>query len=288
MTLEGVDFSFGRPGGAALVAAGKQFVVRYIRPGDGRTLTAAEVKDYRAHGLAICLVFESSPGRAKEGAAAGKADAAVAAAGAKALGFPTDRPIYFAVDFNATSKQFPMIDAYLVGAASAIGLGRVGVYGHSRLMAHCAKAGTASWFWQTRGWSKGVEYPGHLFQYHNGQAINGGAVDFTRSLKADFGQWDVTTNTGTTTEGAVHSFPVPKVPTIGDVAKGVVLYTSDALDPTDPKRIIVDPGRSMPYLGDPRPGVRMVAYIDEHGVHSGKAYFVKAASLTTIRPGTLP
>lgn len=288
MTLEGVDFSYARPGGAALVAAGKTFVVRYIRPGDGRTLTAAEVKDYRAHGLGICLVFESTAVRALDGAAGGKTDAEVAAKQAQVLGFPADIPIYFAVDFNVTSKQWPTIDAYLGGAAAAIGLARVGVYGHARLMAHCATAGTARWFWQTYAWSKKVVYPGHLYQYHNGQAINGGAVDFCRSLKADFGQWDVTTNTDTITEATVHSYPVPKVPTIGDIAKGVVLYTSDALDPNDPKRIIVKPGRSMPYLGQPSPSVRIVEYINEQGTHSGTAYFVKAATLTTIRPGSIP
>ena len=93
-------------------------------------------------------------------------------------------------------------------------------------------------------------------------------------------------------EDLVNSFPVPKGPAIGDVAKGVVLYTSDALSATDTGRITVDPARSLPYLGRPRIGVLMVEYVDEAGVHSGKSMFVKSTvaepGLTNIRPLPVP
>jgi hypothetical protein len=190
VTIEGVDFSYARPGGAALVAAGKHFVVRYIRPGDGRSLTTAEIADYRAHGLAICLVFESTANRALSGKAAGAADAISAQSNAAALGIPTTVSIYFAVDFDAAASQYVAIDAYLQGAASVIGLARTGIYGHAALMAHCQSVKTASRFWQTYAWSRGTVFPGYdLYQYLNGQTINGSAVDFCRALKADYGQW---------------------------------------------------------------------------------------------------
>lgn len=81
----------------------------------------------------------------------------------------------------------------------------------------------------------------------------------------------------------MNSFVVPKVPQIGDVAKGVTLFTTDAMVATDPARIIIDPGRSMPYIGVARSGVRIVEYVDESGVHSGKTYFLPSTQLTNIR-----
>ena len=195
MSGEGYDFSWGRPGGAAIVAAGRSFVVRYIRPGDGRSLTAAEVADYRDHGLAIALVFEADANRALDGRAAGRADAKVANDRALALGFPIEIPFYFAVDFDAQPSHYARIDDYLRGCADVIGTSRVGVYGHRDLMAHCAAEGTASLFWQTLAWSGGRVYSGnHLYQYQTGSTgakpINGAAVDLNRAMKADYGQWD--------------------------------------------------------------------------------------------------
>lgn len=87
-------------------------------------------------------------------------------------------------------------------------------------------------------------------------------------------------------EEAVLTFAVPTEPSVGHIARNVVLYTTDALDPKDPKRIIIDPARDMPYLGDPKPGVRLVEYVNAKGVHTGHAYFVPAASVANIRPAT--
>lgn len=199
MTVEGVDFSWARPGGAALVAAGKRFVIRYVpyRLADGRWtgkgLTRAEVKDYRAHGLDIALVFESTAGRAKDGQAAGVNDAKVSQAAIASfadLGMPQDLPVYFAVDFDTTSAHWPAIDAYMDGAASVLGRARVGVYGEKSLIDHLRGNGKAAWYWQTYAWSGGLTATGiHVKQYLNGQTINGGAVDLCRAYQADFGQW---------------------------------------------------------------------------------------------------
>lgn len=85
-------------------------------------------------------------------------------------------------------------------------------------------------------------------------------------------------------DDTVDSFKVPKVPTIGDLAKGKVLYTSDALDANDPDRIILDPGRTVPVEAYPKTGVTGVQYVDEQGVKSGTVYFVHSADLTNVRP----
>jgi hypothetical protein len=89
-------------------------------------------------------------------------------------------------------------------------------------------------------------------------------------------------------EDSMNSFAVPKVPQIGTVAKGVTLFPTDALVATDPARIIIDPGRSLPFIGQSRTGVRIVEYVDAAGVHSGKAYFLPAASLTNVRAVAAP
>jgi hypothetical protein len=82
-----------------------------------------------------------------------------------------------------------VIDAYLAGAASVLGRERVGVYGGAVIIDHCQAVGSASWFWQTYAWSGGRVCPGiHLYQYQNGQTINGGSVDFTRSMQDNYGQ----------------------------------------------------------------------------------------------------
>ena len=189
MTIEGVDLSYARPGGAAISAAGKRFVVRYLT-GAGKALTAAEIADYHAHGLGIALVFESTKGRVLGGVPAGIADATNSVAACTKLGIPQTIPVYFAVDFDAQPGQQAAIDAYLRAAASVLGAARVGVYGGINVINRCHANGSAQWFWQTYAWSGGKVAPFiHLYQYHNGQKINGGAVDFCRAYRANYGQW---------------------------------------------------------------------------------------------------
>jgi len=84
-------------------------------------------------------------------------------------------------------------------------------------------------------------------------------------------------------EDTVTSYPVPKVPSIGTIAAGTWLYVNSDLS-ANPSNIQVDPGRDLPYLGQLYTSVRVVEYVDSAGVHTGKAYFVKTAELTNIRP----
>lgn len=84
-------------------------------------------------------------------------------------------------------------------------------------------------------------------------------------------------------DDTVNSYPVPKVPSIGTVATGTWLYATSALEP-NPANVQVDPGRDLPYLGQPTSTYRVVEYVDGAGVHTGKAMFVKAPELTNIRP----
>ena len=203
--MEGVDFSFDRPGAAALVAEGKEFVIRYIPyPGDGgKGLTLSEVAEYGAAGLAIGLVFESTAARHLDGYDAGVQDAHTAGVACDALGLGAI-PIYFAVDFDAKPTQMALIDEYQRGAISVLGLMRVGVYGSFAVIDHCHFFGTAAWFWQTYAWSSGVKHPyRHLYQYSNGESINRAAVDFCEAYGTEQGLWWPGTEGGEVTEERV-------------------------------------------------------------------------------------
>ncbi|HEX5451251.1 MAG TPA: DUF1906 domain-containing protein [Candidatus Limnocylindrales bacterium] len=196
MTVEGVDFSFSRPGGAALVAAGKHFVCRYLAYRDaprgalGKFLTADEVADYHRHGIAIVANLESTANRALDGNDAGRRDAQDAKNALHALGAPDDLPVYFSVDFDASAGQQLAINRYLQGAATVMDKQRVGVYGGFDVVSRCLASGFVSWAWQTYAWSGGrISSKAHLYQYRNGQSIGGSAVDFDRALRSPFGAW---------------------------------------------------------------------------------------------------
>jgi hypothetical protein len=200
VTVEGVDYSSGRPGGAALVKAGKKFVCRYLTYrgiiDPRKALDAAELKDLRSHGLALVLNFESTATRAKGGARLGKPDAIDALAAIETLHLPSFLPVYFSADWDTTPADYPAIDAYLTAAAGVLGPERIGLYGEYAVLAHVRAARTARWFWQTYAWSGGkVASWAHIYQYRNGQRINGAAVDFDRALRANYGQWANTLDT---------------------------------------------------------------------------------------------
>jgi hypothetical protein len=108
----------------------------------------------------------------------------------------------------------------------------------------------------------------------------------TRSKTALFLPYFVTPPDTSTGGVIVNSYPVPKVPSVGTVTKGAVLYPTDAMVATDPNRIIIDPAREMPYLGAPSTTVRIVEYVDSKGVHTGRSYFVKPADLASIHAVT--
>ena len=187
-----IDYSFARPGGAAIRAAGFVGAVRYcLYPGDGgKGLTLAELADLRANGLAVALVFESTAQRPLAGRAAGVFDATIALRNLNTLGFPSDRPCYFAVDFDAQNVHWAAIDEYFRGCASVLGVNRVGAYGGYRTVLHLSDWRLAKWCWQTRAWSWTAKLPErHLYQCLNGQTLNGGAVDYNETNADDWGQW---------------------------------------------------------------------------------------------------
>lgn len=280
--IEGVDFSFGRPSGDSLVAAGKAFVIRYVPySGDGgKGLTAAEVADYQSHGLAVCLVWESTNARALSGRSAGALDATIAKANAAALGFPVDLPIYFACDFDMRREDEATVAAYFAGAAGVIGLGRTGIYGGLSAVQHAQAGKWASWFWQTYAWSGGIWASGiQLQQYSNGHSIGGAAVDYDRALVAEYGGWKVGSMPTTS--------PVPDGPAtylVDIAAGGTAYYDLASSQVANPSPMTAIAGAITYGTGKRGDGKAMRAFAHP----SGFVAWVGADKCTNVRPKTAP
>lgn len=203
MATEGLDYSWARPGGARIKAAGYRFVVRYLfEDGQGgKGIDASELADLVANGLEIVLVYEAYAASPKGGRAVGVAHAQASEREIKRLGLPAKSPVYFAIDWDAGAGEQGAVDEYLRGAASVVGMERVGVYGSADVMTRCMQNKSATWFWQTYAWSRGRVQQGiHLYQYLNGQNLNG-AVDYNRTSLDNYGQ--------VSKAGSIASNPVP-------------------------------------------------------------------------------
>jgi hypothetical protein len=191
MSKDGVDYAWGRPGGAALQRAGMRFACRYLsHDTTGKNISRAEVDDLAAHGVSVVVVWETTQKRAAAGRAAGVDDAKDAVKQAAAAGMPSSRPIYFAVDYDAPEKDQASIDAYFRGVASVIGLARTGVYGGYWPLSRLKAAKLAAWFWQTDAWSGSNRLAGrHIHQHAATVKIGGVSCDKNTALTNDFGQW---------------------------------------------------------------------------------------------------
>jgi hypothetical protein len=193
MSVFGVDYAWGRPSVTALKKAGVKFVCRYLsHDTTGKNLTRSEAEKLSDAGLWIVVVWETTAKRALSGRSGGKADAEDAARMARALGMPADRPIYFAVDWDATASDQAAINAYLDGAASVIGRARVGIYAGYWPVKRSLDGKHATWAWQTYAWSGGRwDKRAPLQQYSNDHTIGGVDCDYDRGVKDDYGQWRV-------------------------------------------------------------------------------------------------
>jgi Domain of unknown function (DUF1906) len=189
--MEGVDYAFSNPSPTSLFQAGKRFAMRYVGPGSSsKLLTTAEAATITRAGLSLVLLVEGAAADAARGFALGQAHANSALAMCRARGFPVNRPMYFAVDYDVATTNWAGPREYLRGAGTVLGSGLVGVYGEYDVMVWASRDGVAQWFFQTYAWSAGKWFQGnHVEQYKNGVSLAGGVVDLCRSKQADFGQW---------------------------------------------------------------------------------------------------
>lgn len=192
--MRGVDFAAGRPGAAAIKAAGFDFVVRYLSDGGpslpGKLLLPEEFRDYLDHDVAVVFMWETTADRMLTGHQGGLDDAMEAihyiATVIKAP--PPIRCIYFAADWDASPQQQTQIDSYLEAVGSVIHPSAVGVYGGFWPL--WRTGGEAPWKEQTVAWSGNNRIDGgHLYQDGTTTTINGIECDIVLALEVDFGQF---------------------------------------------------------------------------------------------------
>lgn len=155
--VAGVDFAYTHPGAAAVAASGYRFVLGYVSTTTGKNMTAALAASYRAAGLGVGLVWETAANRVLSGAAGGVVDGAAASALAKAVGYPTNCHLYFAVDYAEPASDFPAAQAY-ADAFNKACIYPVGVYGDYAVIEHFVTPGRqpVQSGWQTVAWSSGL------------------------------------------------------------------------------------------------------------------------------------
>lgn len=190
----GVDYA--APAGAntlhSLRQQGHTFVCRYVSTtGNPKNITRVEAAACKELGMKVVLVFETTANRALDGEQAGRLDAFSAERQARAAGvWGLRKPvIFFAVDFDSTPAQWPLIHSYLKGTQSVL-KGRAGVYGGYRIVKAALDSGVVRFAWQTYAWSGGKwDRRAQLQQYSNGERRAGLSVDLDRAAHTDFGQW---------------------------------------------------------------------------------------------------
>lgn len=177
----GLDFSFARPGAAAIKAAGYSFVNRYLSwlP-NGKVISAYEYNYYLKNGIDVQLNWEFAANDALRGSAGGVQDATEAVRQAKLLGYPRGATIQFSYDVDYQTSVYPTLVSY--GRSARVVLNnygyRFGGYGSYSVLKHLFDMNVLQDGWQTYAWSYGAwESRAHLRQIQNGVSVGGGEVD---------------------------------------------------------------------------------------------------------------
>lgn len=197
----GYDFSDGRPSPASIVNSGREFVIRYLYDGP-KGITKPELDSYLKVGLSVLLNYEGS-GKDATSFANGANDARYANGKAASLGYP-NAVIYFSID----EEQPPNAPDYARGVESVIGHDRAGFYAGLDTLDTLHMLGLGRWYWLTYAWLHGRSVPSwtHLFQYDNGQVLDGAPVDFDKALQPYYGQINVPSPAGTKGSGMATAF----------------------------------------------------------------------------------
>ena len=152
-----------------LKAEGVSFVGRYLVPATGTTawkaLSEAEARAIREAGLALLLIWETSPARVKGGQIAGKTDATMARALAEAMHVPSGTVIVFAADYNVQPDDYAAVHEYLYGASCVLSPYQVGLYGHEKIVNEMAARSVCCYFMQCVAWSNQFSWRANVIQY---------------------------------------------------------------------------------------------------------------------------
>lgn len=183
---------------------GADFIVRYVSNwGNAKNLSLAEAKRLSAGGIDLVIVAEWGTRTWLGGYNTGKAGATTAHQQAVAVGMPPSRPIYFAVDDDATLGgrptsakalyQMKQIKSYLQGAADALGgWRRVGCYSGYYTLEWLFANTDLAYGWNTLAWSYRNWHPkAQLRQETFNVWIEHRQFDGNHAYAVDFGQWRI-------------------------------------------------------------------------------------------------
>lgn len=212
----GCDYAAGRPDPAALYAVGIRFACRYLSYSAWKNLTKPEADRLLSAGVAIVSNWETSETAMKNGYDYGVRHARDAQKQHLACGGDPKAPVYFSYDTDPNVGSLSPVLAYLDGAASVLGLERVGIYGGYKIIKDALDGDHARWAWQTVAWSHGVWDPrAHIRQMAGAWTVDGVSLDRNLAQFENYGQWDAPTFTsapGTSLPPIVIPVPTP-VPT---------------------------------------------------------------------------
>jgi hypothetical protein len=184
--VTGIDYAWEHVPITALVKWGATFVCRYISNDSAKDESLGEAQALANAGIWSVLVFETTARRAATGYASGVVDAKAALRRRAELHVPADRPIYFAVDYDASGSE---VMGYFRGVRSVLG-DRTGVYAGYKVVKALLDAKLVKWAWQTYAWSGGRwDSRAQLQQYHNDISVGGVGCDADRATTEDYGQW---------------------------------------------------------------------------------------------------
>jgi hypothetical protein len=190
--MNGIDLStkLNDSSCASLVQNGISHVGRYLA-NSWKGLTLDEIASIKKAGLQLFSIFEKGATQSdyftKE---QGVDDANTAYQLAQSFGQPEQTAIYFAVDFDAQTKDFAGILNYFQGVNDTLTSYKIGVYGKYEVIQLIQSKKLADYYFQTYAWSHGLHAKGiHLFQYQNDISKFGLQVDLVNVENADCGSW---------------------------------------------------------------------------------------------------
>lgn len=207
-----LDYTGARYDFDRMKAAGVSGVIRYTK-----YISASEARAIRAADLDLALVEETTANMMLSGATGGAIRAAHANDVADSIGFPLDRPIYYACDTDITTAlEVATVRAFLNGVAGHSGR-QAGLYGEADLIDACYASGHATYCWQSYAWSHHRLSPhATLFQrLDNPLGPVGVGTDVNDLHALDWGAW------GNRTTG-------PDPQPLGDDEMMTMAHTSDA------------------------------------------------------------
>lgn len=180
-----IDYSFSHPDPAAIKAAGYVGVMRYLSYDANKNLTPAELSGLHAAGLAVGLIWEAGATDELGGADTGALEYSQAESAADALGWPADRPVFFAADFAASGGQLETVAEYM---RSCVGGRPAGIYGGIQTVDTLLAEGICAWGWQTSAWSgSAVSSRAQLYQRQRPTTGLTGSFDEDVALADDWG-----------------------------------------------------------------------------------------------------